>query len=159
MAYDSGNRLLLCALVKGLGDAGCRDGTAGHERLSWIKPSVRKGACCWSASWQAFGRTQVVSRTRTRVPHPIAASGQKRRGRALAASPETCWSECRPVPRSPLNPKNGTSILVRRPLGRGVWTGSTQDMVSCGPMVRTRSALSCLLLGGSPRRDTARRCT
>jgi hypothetical protein len=42
-------------------------------------------------------RTAPHSRVRT-----------KRRGRALAASPETCWSECRPVPRSPLNPKNGT---------------------------------------------------
>jgi hypothetical protein len=113
MAYDSGNRLLLCALVKGLGDAGCRDGTAGHERLSWIKPSVRKGACCWSASWHAFGRAQVVSRTRTRVPCPIAASGQKEEAAHWAASSETCWSECRPVPRSPLNPKNGTVNLSR----------------------------------------------
>jgi hypothetical protein len=76
--------------------------------------SVRKGACCWrSASWQAFGRTQVVSRTQTRVPHPIAASGQKRRGRALAASPETCWSEMssRP-PFTPEPQKRDGQILV-----------------------------------------------
>jgi hypothetical protein len=45
--------------------------------------------------------------------------------------------------------------VVQRRLG-------TQDTVSCGPIVTTRSALFCMLvglLGGSPRRDTARRCT
>jgi hypothetical protein len=86
------------------------------------------------------------------------------------ASMVTVWSRsC--ADRSPLDSRRhreasqSRSIEVRRPaISRSAAAGEGRmDRIYSGvrPMVRTRSALFCLLvglLGGSPRRDTARRC-
>jgi hypothetical protein len=110
LAGDAGQRLPLASRTmkhrrSSLGSASSTDqGGGGKGRgvgPDTLKHLTRCAKLCRTSAGSfkdANLRTAPRSRVRT-----------KRRGRALAASPETCWSECRPVPRSPLNPKTGQS--------------------------------------------------